>query len=331
MNSEKKQRQSRAVLIALFVVVIGTFGFLRFRNDFGTDSDAASVSHTEQAVIDALGPDSGISFKSNTEGHIVQLSAGGPEFSDSQASQLTALPHLRVLQLNESGITDKSLTAIGELTALETLQLEDTEVTGTGLSALTKLSALQHLSLANCTLGPDGVAPLAELKALQILDLRSTDLTDEGLRSLGGLSSLQRLYLGDTPISGEGLDAFQNHQSLEVLNLAGVAVNEKAIRALQGFPGLRQLMLSGTPVDDELLAIIVDVIVTSLPQLNGLSLSNTELGDSSTEILAGLKQAPELSLVGLESTPISKPAFVKLARETPDLRYMVDYPAGDGD
>jgi hypothetical protein len=38
---------------------------------------------------------------------------------------------------------------------------------------------------------------------------------------------------------------------------------------------------------------------------------------------------PHISLVGLNGTRISKQAFMQLATQTPETRYLVDYEAGN--
>jgi hypothetical protein len=54
-------------------------------------------------------------------------------------------------------------------------------------------------------------------------------------------------------------------------------------------------------------------------------LNDTNVSDSSVEIMQRLGKAPELFMVSLSGTPLSLEAYRLLAPETPNISYTVDY------
>jgi|GEM_PF-4659772 len=291
----------------------------------GLNAPAIAVTSAEQGTIETLRQIASVSFETNENGNIVQLSATGPDVGDAELAGISKLSRLQKLTLNESRVTNESLKVIGELTDLKTLLLEKTAITAEGLESLTSLKSLEHVSLAGCSLGDDGAAAIGRMTSLLFLDLRQSDISDAGLRSLTGLNRLQRLYLNGTNVSGEGLSEWGSHPSLQLLNLSGVGLTKDTIRNLAGFPELGQLYLDGVSIDDEFLSTLVDTVVTSLPKLEFLSLADTNISDSSVEMMKRLSTAKELFNVSLTGTPLSLEAYRVLAAATSNISYSVDY------
>lgn len=111
---------------------------------------------------------------------------GGIRVTDAGLAQLTALKHLR--RLNISG----------------------SPVTPSGIKRLEGLQTLERLNLWNCTALDDSIAPtLASLPKLSRLDLSSTGVGDATLQRLASLPQLREVYLTDTRATAEGADTLR--------------------------------------------------------------------------------------------------------------------------
>ena len=102
--------------------------------------------------------------------------------------EIAGLTGLQWLSLDNTGVTDAGLAALGGLTGLQRLYLANTGVTDAGLEALRGLTGLQSLSLANTGVTDAGLAALRGLPGLRTLWLNNTGVRD--LRALKDMSSL---------------------------------------------------------------------------------------------------------------------------------------------
>jgi hypothetical protein len=112
---------------------------------------------------------------------IVWINLAATSTADDDLQFVAGAPHLEVLFLNHTQITDHGLKRLGELQNLRQLSLNGAEVSDAGLVAL------------------------ARLGRLEVLDLEHTAVSDIGLASLHGLHNLRSLLLRDTRVTGEGV------------------------------------------------------------------------------------------------------------------------------
>ena len=290
-------------------------------------SDPVVASQREAAA--ALSAVAGCVVQTDESGHVITVRARGPAFTDAVAARLQELPDLRSLQLPDCEITNEVLEFIASLSRLERLHLNSTGVTSAGLTHLTQLSNLTELVLADCELDDGGMKMVAQLNSLRILNLDGTNVTDEGLEHLAALQNIEKLYLGGTEVEGTGFAKFDSHDDLIHLSLPDTRLTEKGLSSLKNLRGLQVLYLDGVKFTAPMLQRLMDVAVESFPQLTGLFLSRTLLEDESVDTLMALANMPGLAIVRLDETRISKQAFLRLAKTTPDIRYMVDYPASN--
>ena len=113
---------------------------------------------------------------------------------------LEALEQLKVIDLERTTITDRTLESLHHWKNLEWLCLNGTHITDEGLQNLKFVSKLKGLTLGfNSSITDKGLENLKDLHELKILDLTRLKITDEGLKHLGGLTSLETLLLWDGP------------------------------------------------------------------------------------------------------------------------------------
>jgi hypothetical protein len=136
------------------------------------------------AKVEALG---GIvrAIASSSNALEVDLQFSGVALKDNHLEVLTSFPHISVLRLKNTGLTDAGLSHVAKVTTLQRLDLSGTAITDAGLKQLTHLPQLASLNLFG------------------------TVITDEGLLALKTLPALTHLFVGQTKVSAEGIARLQ--------------------------------------------------------------------------------------------------------------------------
>jgi Leucine-rich repeat (LRR) protein len=100
--------------------------------------------------------------------------------ADTLVSALEPLKKQLVsLKLDDSNVSDSTLTAISNFSNLRRLQLSNTEITDKGLMKLKKLKDLGSLNLMGTKVTAKGIVELKELKSLKYLYLYQTAVTPQ--------------------------------------------------------------------------------------------------------------------------------------------------------
>ncbi|XP_048018293.1 ribonuclease inhibitor-like isoform X3 [Megalobrama amblycephala] len=200
------------------------------------------------------------------------------------ASALRSNSQLRVLDLTENNIGDKSLTLLSDglkdpHCKLEKLWLFDCYITAEGCAALTSAlrsnSHLRELNLSENEIGDKGLMLLSDgLKdhcKLEKLMLRYCDITAEGCAALASAlrsnSHLRELDLTGNKIGGQGLTLLSDgledsHCKLEKLWLYDCYITAEGCAALasalRSNSHLRELNLSKNNIGDKGLKLLSD-------------------------------------------------------------------------
>ena len=320
-----KHQQNRIVLsVLLLAAAAAVVVYTLFPDIFLTDRFASSQRESAETLMAA-----GCQLDTDDSGRVISVKAHGLEFTNALAARLQELPDLRQVQAPKSVLQDETLRILGSLSNLETLHLSSTAVTAGGLAHLTQLTKLRELVLGDCRIDDSDTEWIAQIGSLRTLNLDRTDVTDEGLKVLAALQNLEKLYLGGTQIQGTGFARFTGHDGLLYLALPDTPLTEEGLSSLKNLGRLQQLYLDGVKFTAPLLQKLMDVAIESFPDLRVLFLSRTPLTDESVDTLTALAEMPELSLVSIHDTGISHQAFFRLEDSTPDIRYMVSYPASN--
>lgn len=121
----------------------------------------------------------------------------------SEVRQLQGLEEMLLpgLDLSKPG----SLVPISQLKTMKILNLQDSSVTDQHLTELTKLKKLVRLNLCGCPITSEGCKTLAQIDSLEQLMLDYTKVGDEGLKYLAKLPNLETLLVNLTTVSDSGL------------------------------------------------------------------------------------------------------------------------------
>lgn len=270
-------------------------------------------------------------------GHVTEVSFRGREkLEEGALAQLSQFPKLSSVLLNDVGISDDDLIAIGKLTSLTNLDLRGCPVSNAGMAHLSGLTNLRALRLSGSngktTVDDEGLKPLASLKSLKALLLDFLWVSGEGIKELKGLDKVEELYLAGTlcgdadlavvvetfpnlkklrvsklsQVTGEGLSHIKNLSQLIDLDLSeNSALFDDGMTHLSGMTQLKRLNLWRVP--------LTDVGVTELAPLTNLewlNLDNTQLSDAGLDHLSGMNK---LTFLHLGSTYVTDDGLSKLA------------------
>lgn len=121
---------------------------------------------------------------------------------------IATLPDLEWLKITESLANDRALELLGENAhKLRILNLEQTRVTDQGLAALAGLSNLELLRLQGAGVTDAGLPVLARLPKLKAVHLIDPGMSDAGLATFQSMPQLQSLYLDGSKVSDAALSA----------------------------------------------------------------------------------------------------------------------------
>ncbi len=186
---------------------------------------------------------------------------------------------LRSLILSGTKANDSALKNIDRLRQLEVLDLQDTKVTDDTISVVKRCLQLRNLKLSGTEITDAGVKQLGSLRNLSVLSLDRTKITHESMSALASMR-LWSLSLDGTRISAAGLKALAINRSLQVLSLNGTDCDEAAATELGTMSNLTSLDLSRSTI-----AVAGIEKLSRLPSLHSCNLSETGISDTAIPAL----------------------------------------------
>src|SRR5690349_12665789 len=124
------------------------------------------------------------------------------------------------------------------------------------------------------------------------VNLRGAWVDDVEMIDIARLPKLQRLDLSHTRITDEGMLHLKPASQIEDLNLYYAEwVTDQGMMAIKNWKKLKRLNVRGTRISNGTLEI-----VSHMPQLEALDISNTQITDNGMEMLITLTSLKELAL-----------------------------------
>ena len=176
--------------------------------------------------------------------------------TDEWLSPLADLTELRRLVLWGDGIRGPGLRHIALLPHLDMLQLNDTPLADEGMEFVGQIRTLTELDLSRTRITDHGLELISALRSLICLELEETAITDRGIDYLAALPQLSHLSLDGTKISGAGLAALAKLTKLEYLWLTNTDLSDGRVEDLGKLARLKELWLpssSFTPTQIDML------------------------------------------------------------------------------
>lgn len=247
---------------------------------------------------------------------------GNPRFNEKYLQLMMAFPHLSILNLSGTIVTDDGLNAISNLKSLVEVDLSETGVTAAGIARLREASPRLTIIEASAALrtiadlggvvrtrmladGPEltisfdgnekftdeSAHLLKSVKQTKGLVLSNTKVTDAALKELRGLKNLTTLLLRKTQVTDKGMMELRELKHLSDLDIRDTQVTDSALSELGALTSLVTLDLSGTKVTDPGLKELHGLV-----KLRNLSLQNTRVTDDGLKELQHLKNLDLLAL-----------------------------------
>ncbi len=236
-----------------------------------------------------------------------------PHLTDAALRVLARYP-VRVLNIEQSQITDAGLESVAKGKSIVNLVVRGSKIAGKSFSALSRhmtvlivdgspvedenlagLAGMQVYSLSlagDSKLTDQGMVHLQNLKCSS-LDVPGCAITDEGLQTLSKSKSIQIVSLRDTAVTIRGLERLASTRNLLGINLDNCpAIGDDTLSMLsRKAPHLRQLLLSSTNITVRGLKFIKE-----LKELRDLRLSCKPFNDDDLEFLTSLTALNRLDL-----------------------------------
>jgi hypothetical protein len=222
---------------------------------------------------------------------------------------LLEFPHLKIVMLRGSQVTDEWLNYVVQIPELHGLALDgDTE--GLSPAALAKLRSLEKLRwirLEGAWVTDESLASIATLEQLQQLSLSSPKVSSASFASIGQLHELRQLDLNRMKQLGdEGTEHLRNLAKLQWLRITGTSTSDGTLANLATLPELEYINLAYTNVGDAGMEHLA-----RLPRLDHLDIGSTEVTDAG---LAALARVPKLHYLRVAWLDITDAGTVSLAR-----------------
>lgn len=209
---------------------------------------------------------------------------GNMEAGDMTMEIIGVLPALVAFKHRSTTVSDFGIENLANSKTLRALLMQDFGITSMAGEQLAKLENLSELEIFRCQgFGSDGVLALKGMKLsrLQLRDLPMVD--DMAMEVFTDLPELKKLYIHENDsVSDYGLENIKNLTTLEVLDIWSVPqMTDATIDIIAGLPNLQELSIRETDITDA----AIDKLL-AMPKLKSLTLKDN--GNVSAEGLEKL-------------------------------------------
>jgi hypothetical protein len=174
-------------------------------------------------------------------------------------------PSLHWLDLENSGITDKSVCYLRKLPGLEFLSLANqtyfggariptyaqNAITDVGLDQLSGLTNLSGIDLSGTDVTDHAFEVVATMPKLMWIKLDGTRVTGINAARLSGLRDLSNLELNGCPISADGIKELSSLRQLGSLGVTNSGLKDSDLDALSILPTIRLIRLRKNIISSE--------------------------------------------------------------------------------
>lgn len=121
-----------------------------------------------------------------------------PDVSDSELTLLLEVTPIVGLNLQGTGVTDKSIAILAGHPCIRAISLYGTNVGDAAMKELARLKTLQRLRINETKVTGDGISMLKDLPRLEMIDAWGSQISDLSLD--GGFPALEEIGLTDCPL-----------------------------------------------------------------------------------------------------------------------------------
>ncbi|PQO45290.1 hypothetical protein [Blastopirellula marina] len=183
--------------------------------------------------------------------------AGNRMITDEGMQVIDHLPHLRVMAIWGTPLTDKTMVRIGKLKGLEVLDFHRTKVTEDGLKHLRSSPSIVKL-IHSLSLTDAGLDHLASIPNVEPTELSCIRVTDRGIEIICDRFKVTQLSLSN-PQGEQWAEILNNHPTLQRLSVSDGAMTDEQFSHFLRNEQLFELSLTNVPVTDDGLVALSNV------------------------------------------------------------------------
>ena len=172
----------------------------------------------------------------------------GGKVTAAGIAELSGLPNLASLGLDNLALSDEAMDSIAGHTTLKRLYMDGTQVTDDGVSKLTGLQGLMGIGLQGTSITDAAIDALLAMKELEEVRIGNTGVTNAGVSKLASLPKLKSLNLENNKLTDDGLAWLADAKTLEIVDLSGTQVTDAIADTLASMPKLITVYLHRTAV-----------------------------------------------------------------------------------
>jgi Leucine-rich repeat (LRR) protein len=220
-----------------------------------------------------------------------------PSVDDDYVEALSGLVNLKIVDIENSNITDKSLEMLKALPEIHTLGLRRNEkLSDNAIKLFVDFPKLHTLRILYNGFSSASLFDLGNLKAIKILDLRALPVDDTALMFIGDLETLEEIHIRSGSVTNTGLKELARCPKLKILELQDTSVSAGSAEIFKEMKSLRSLRIFraekfGAEATAEL-GILTDLETLELRGVGG-----------SNEALLALKPLVQLKTVEFSELP----------------------------
>ena len=217
-------------------------------------------------------------------------------------SQLVKLDHIYYFNLvGCDQLSDQDISQISQLPILQQLHLQDTAAGDVTLAALAESLSLKNLTIGGKNLTDVGMKDLCRIVSLQELNLRAEPniVTDAGMEDFWRLVNLRSLHISAPSVTGSTFSSLTELSGLQQVSLETETLSPDAIRHLSRVESLSSLTIgnreNGGP---DGLTVEMLLVLKESPELKRLTVvqKGTALAEDAQERLSKALSGVEVNI-----------------------------------
>jgi len=221
----------------------------------------------------------------------------GPTITDEYVEALSGLTNLKIVDFENSNITDRSLEILKACPEIHTLDLRrNLGLTDNAIKLFAEFPKLQTLNILYNGFTESSLYDLDQLQSVRILDLRALPVTDGVLMFIADMENLEEIYIRSNSVTNAGIAELVNCPKLRAIELQDSSIGVGSGAIFAEMKSLRFLRIfRGGQFGAEAVAELG--VLTDLERLE-----LRELGCSNEALLA-LKPLTQLKIVEFSELP----------------------------
>ena len=246
--------------------------------------------------------------------HLEWIRIVGPAINDSYVEALSGSATLKIVDIENSSITDKSLEILKQLPLIETLALRrNLQLTDRAVKLFAEFKNLKTLQILYNGFSAMSLYDLDKIKSVRVLDLRALPVGDDTLMCIADLENLEEIRIRSGSVTNEGVAELKKCKNLRIIELQDAGVSAGLAEALKDMENLRYLRIFRC----------ANFSAQGISELGVLSqLETLELRDlsCSKEALLALKPLDKLKVVEFsELGNVDSPTVIEVLKSYPKL------------